>query len=292
MLAAELNSAEGQTTRGGEAIPAGLGDRLKAVRSSGDYKALTALINSQIARPEAQLEMTYLLEAAAVSRQPGDQVRRAIVADLTRLLDGTTDVVRASVLNRLPYSFVESDFDQAAAGRVLRQYKTGPPAKATILATGMAAFDRIKPELAALAGGELKEPAAGRYYGTPEWAALLILARNGDKPSVARLVAAAKAEQDVVVRTTVLVKDLQLVPKREIVEFLVEMAQSDERLPQVKATAPGTPVADRAIHALSTILEEPPALRDPSAPTDDERKVFRAWLSDPAHLKIKPVPTK
>ncbi len=292
MLAAIPISAAGQTTPGGAVESAGPGTRFKAVRKLDDYRALNGFINEQFAKPEAQLEIAFALEAAGLSRRPGDPVRRAMVGDLTRLLDGTTDVVRASVIARLPYSFVESDFDQAAAGRVMHEYKAGPPSKATILSAGMAAFDRIKPELAKLAAGELKEPSAGRYYGTPEWAALLVLARNGDKPCMERILAAARGEQDVVVRTTVLVKDIQLVPSREIVEFLVEMAQSDERLPQVKATAPGTPVADRAIQALSTMLENPPELRDPSAPSSEERQAFRAWLSKPSHLKIKPVSAK
>jgi hypothetical protein len=267
-----------------------LAPQLLAEESNVDDSKSGPPIAALASNPDRERKMMDASKAQeeAKALPPGDAKRRELIDNLASMLGDADDAVRSSVRERLAYSFEEQDYSADAKEKIVRDFRANPERKTAIITAGIAAFDTIKDDLTIIAAGELKEPEAGRYYGTTVWAASMMLGRNGDDVSVGRLLQAARKEADIVVKATVLPADLRLVPHPKVVEFLVELAMSNERLPQVKPTAPGTPVASRALKVLSEMLPTFPAIKEFAAITEDELRISRRWLSIPSNLKLKP----
>jgi hypothetical protein len=96
-------------------------------------------------------------------------------------------------------------------------------------------------------------PDAG-YHGINTWAALLALARLGDEAALKTVIARVRAEQDIVVRSTILFEVLGYTMRPAAFDVLREYLNSDSRLPRIKDNVPGTMEASRAAAVFSKYI--------------------------------------
>lgn len=149
----------------------------------------------------------------------------------------------------------------------------------TILLAGLAGVESLSGEINAFANQPVAEPRVGRFYGTNEWAANLVVARQGSALSITKLLEFAE-KQNLHTRVVFILVDLQYVPQPEIVDFLKSYLDSDERLEPVKAKDKGMPVANYAASSLARILQGFPVdYREDYSYSEEEIEVCRAWMS-------------
>jgi hypothetical protein len=157
----------------------------------------------------------------------------------------------------------------------------------TILLAGLAGVESVSDDLRLLARQPIREPSAGRFFGTPEWAANLVLARQGDSLSIGALLDCAR-EQDLHTQVVVVAVDFQYVPQPEVVAFLQAYLGSDERLEPVKSTVQGLPVANYAASSLARMLAGfPVEYREDYSYTDEEIRACRVWMSTQKELRFR-----
>ena len=119
---------------------------------------------------------------------------------------------------------------------------------------GFAGIESASDEINLLANKPIEEPGSGRFYGTNEWAANLVMARRGNASSIAKLVDYAK-KQDIHTQVVFILHDLQYIPQPEIVEFLKEYLDGDVRLEPLKPHLEGSLAATYAASSLAMILK-------------------------------------
>ena len=157
----------------------------------------------------------------------------------------------------------------------------------TILLAGFAGIESLSDEIYSLAARPIEEPQAGRFYGTKVWAANLVLARQGNSLSIAKLLDFAK-KQDLHTRVVFILVDLQYVPQPEIVDFLRSYLDSDERLDSVKSTVKGILAANYAASSLARILLGFPVnYREDYSYSEEEIRACRIWMSKQKEWKYR-----
>jgi hypothetical protein len=203
------------------------------------------------------------------------------IDQLTRDVTSTSTLVRNSSVNGLLRALSSSrqvNVSRQSRDTLERLFRQNVD-RQTILLAGLAGVESVSDDLRSLARQPIREPSAGRFFGTPEWAAHLVLARRGDPQSLDALLDFAR-RQDLHTRVVVVAVDFQYVPQPEVVEFLQAHLESDERLEPVKTTVPGLPVANYAASSLARLLVGfPVEYREDYSYTDEEIRACRAWLS-------------
>lgn len=151
--------------------------------------------------------------------------------------------------------------------------------KETILLAGFAGVNSAHDQISYWAHRPIPEPDVGSFFGTNEWAANLVLARQGDADSIEKLLDTAH-KQDLHTLVVFVLVDFQYVPQSAIVEFLKQYLDSNERLEPVKSTVEGMPVAYYAASSLARMLKGFPVdyREDYSYSMNDIQKC-RAWMS-------------
>lgn len=126
-------------------------------------------------------------------------------------------------------------------------------------------------------------PHAGRWYGTQSWAGRLARARMGVDRDADRAVELVRREPSRVVQVTVLLEQLAYTHHPKAYRFIASFLDSDERLPAVKSTVPGTPVAQRAMDVLVRLVPGCP-LQNEGVPrynyTPEEIALVREWVRE------------
>lgn len=131
-----------------------------------------------------------------------------------------------------------------------------------------------------LAAGEVEEPGAGRWYGTPQWKALIRLAQLGDKNAAEKAVNVARRQTRGFAEILVVLEHVASIRQSEAVEFLKEYLNSDERLPDLDGGVPGTLIAQRAAALLAPILEDFPVKKVYETDfTIEDIKTCRKWMN-------------
>lgn len=157
----------------------------------------------------------------------------------------------------------------------------------TILLAGLAGVASLSDEIQFWADRQISEPEAGRFFGTNEWAANLVLARRGNALSLGKLLDFAEKQDFHTIATVVLV-DLQYVPQPEVVDYLKKYLDSDERLEPVKPTVKGMLAANYAASSLARILEGfPLEYREDYSYSEQEIEACRVWMSKQKEWKTR-----
>jgi len=101
----------------------------------------------------------------------------------------------------------------------------------------LAQIDNIDENLQKISKGNLNE----RFADSPEWAARLILCKNGKFP-LSNIIKAIESAPELY-RVTVLFADLKDFKDPETINYLKNYLNSDKRLPGLKPTVPREPLA-------------------------------------------------
>lgn len=151
--------------------------------------------------------------------------------------------------------------------------------KETILLAGLAGVDAVSKQIREMADAPIVEPRAGRFFGTKEWAANLVQARNGDVASADKLLDFTKS-QDLHTQVVFVAVDLKYAPHPAVVDYLGRILNSNERLEPVKATVKGMPVANYAASSLAKILKGFPVdYREDYSYSPQEIQSCRSWMA-------------
>jgi len=245
-----------------------------------------------------------LVDARRYTTHKSEELRRDVYALLWKLgKDSTEQQKRQNIvevlLERVP---LENDFLREQLLKWLQDFKEGDfndrsktilqntrwpkdDSSSLIRLTGIAQLKSRLPELKELVRNENAEASTDTWYGKDEWAGLLALARMGDVQSLHIVINRVKKESDIVVRATILLKDMAYTKQPAAFDTLKIYLNSEDRLPSTKETVSGSLEACYAAALFSKYLENFPIKE-----TDfNENQVHqaRAWVNAQKQWQFK-----
>jgi hypothetical protein len=225
---------------------------------------------------------------AEPSKWPGRTLTNCvpIVEFMLGRLPEETPMLRGQLLKWLQ-DFLPEDFSTAAIASLNALPWTDEYAPEVIRILGIAgsteAISRLK---AQVKSHSLSESPPIGYHHSNTWAALLALARMGDEEALAEVLRRTRQEPDIIVRATILFRDLGYTRQPQAFDVLEVYLNSDERLPSVRRdTDPGRLEAALAAAVFSKYIQD-----FPIAETDfNEQQVqqARAWVNAQDNWRFK-----
>jgi hypothetical protein len=215
--------------------------------------------------------------------QDGPKRQRIVEFMLEGLLSNTS-FIQGQLLKWLQ-DFRAEDFSPQARELLGKVPWDVDEAPMLIRLMGIADYRAALPRLEELAREADTPPASGSWYGTREWAALLVLARWGIGDAGALVVEKVEAEKDPVVQATLLFRDLGYTRHPAAAEALRRALNSVARLPRIKDNVPGRPVALYAAEVMAECLAGFP-LQKRDLQEADLRPV-RAWANQQQTWKFR-----
>jgi hypothetical protein len=215
-----------------------------------------------------------------------DPARRAAIAEfMLQQVREETPMLRGQLLKWLQ-DFRREDFDPEARRVLLELTWAAPYGAEVIRLLGIAEIPEAFPKLQAQVRNEPLPPNSPvGYQGGNTWAALLALARMGDPASLALVIEQVRRTQDIVLRASVLLLDLGYTRRPEAFNLLRVYLNSNERLPAVKATAPGRLEAAYAAAVFSKYVLGFPI--DETDFNDQQVSQARAWANAQTSWRFK-----
>jgi hypothetical protein len=213
------------------------------------------------------------------------QRRQTIVELLMRRVLGENEFLRDQLLKWLR-DFETGDFNEQSNTILGILPWPEDEASSVIRLIGIADLKSKIPELKELAKREGTNSDTATWYAKDEWTALLVLARMGDERSAQIVNDRVRRESEIIVRATILLKDLAYTKQPSAFDTLKIYLNSAERLPQTKETAPGVLEASYAAALFSQYLEDFP-MEESDYFGDAEVSQIRAWVNKQTEWRIK-----
>lgn len=268
-LTTAVSGALGQNQPEASNVPARLAELVREVRQGEPPHHVPGSVLA--AQPE-----TALRELQAYEQDPSDRVRWTVYAHYwslgvstdrldirqavtEKLLLATSDSAGGGYTAERLQSFEEEDFGPRVR-TLLRQMLAEDPKRTTkdattyrhlVLVAGIAQLRDEIPHLGTFLYDELAEVGKPGWWGRIGWAARLARARMGVEEDVVRAIQVVEAESDPVVRVARLLRDLAYTRHPAAIAAIGKYLESEERLPQVKDTAPGAQYAQYAMEVLA-----------------------------------------
>ena len=123
-----------------------------------------------------------------------------------------------------------------------------------------------------------------KIFDSPEWAAKLIMAKNGDINYTNQIITLSEAANEIE-RFSLLFNDISSVRNIEITKYLQRYLISNELLPQLKPQLPGELIASKAAVALSKMLVGFPLLDNYN--NENNLNACRKWMKEQKEYKFK-----
>jgi hypothetical protein len=142
----------------------------------------------------------------------------------------------ASTALRFLLDFDAEDLDAPSRRRLIERRIDDEHGVALLRLIGRFELAERREELIEIAG----PPTASHRAQSQGWTALLALARMGDEAALARVLDGVRREDDTVTRSTLLFADLAFTRQPAAFDLLREFLHSEERLPPLKDTGPGS----------------------------------------------------
>lgn len=229
-----------------------------AAQLSTDLTAGLKSLRSYDGHEFQELKRDLLAMAWHVALKSDDHaVRQALVNYLLEAVLSGTPFLQGQAL-RFLQDFPPRDFDQHATNALQALSLSGDYGSERIRLIGIAGIETRAAALHEIAGENREGMQADRLYASREWAALLTLARFGDAESTKRVIEQVKNESDIILRATRLFADLAYTRQPLAFDALRDYLHSQERLPQIKASVPGTPEAVYAAALFAKHVEGSP----------------------------------
>lgn len=182
--------------------------------------------------------------------------------------------------------FSKADFPAEAATKIEKLVRLESPPSESLLLAGVLGLQSVKDHLESLTKVDVADNDK-RAFRYPEWSAHLALARLGDKASLKHCIQAVQAEKSIVQRVRHF-DELVFTRQPEAVKLITRHLFSDERLPQLKPTVPGMPVALYALNALAKAIEGFPIASEPGLSyTEEQIATARKWVKEQKVLTLK-----
>jgi len=254
----------------------GVDDVLERLRDGKEVDAADIRFRTGTEQPEAA-RFKFYGSVWKIARYRGSKERQRLLEYLALGLKDSSGLVRNGV-TRWALDFETTDFSANARQTIEGALDGEVASKAEILLVGLANVESLIPKVRAIGLNPVREPEVGRWWGTREWAALLVLARRGEADA-RKVVQQVEAEKNIITRVTVCLQDVAYLRQPEGLDLLCKYLDSDERLPRVKDSAPGEPVNLRAAAALAKCLKEFPVKKEyPSDYTRADIIKCREWM--------------
>jgi hypothetical protein len=208
--------------------------------------------------------------------------RRLCVEYLLEKASEASDYLKDLALQFLE-EFRRDDFSAQAHQSIIALY--GMPAERGLLrVTGIAEVDSLKETLRSFAERPFASQSAGLKVDTA-WNAALALARMGDSESARRLIERVTSEPDIVIRSTLLFRDLGYTRHPDAFRALAGYLDSTERLPTLKRSQQqGSKEASAAADEIAAHLEGSP---DISMLGEDEKVLtIKNWLAQQCEIRF------
>ncbi|MDM8540180.1 hypothetical protein QUF90_03750 [Desulfococcaceae bacterium HSG9] len=255
---------------------------MESIIRQNPRKALTSLeVYQKDTSPEVRhFANTMNRKIAETNTDP--EIRQTAINRLVTALNDPEPIVWQHAGKDL-LSFTSKDFTNDTKAVLHRLLMDESPRRTTVLASGVADMKNELSRLETLLINESKydpELTVGRWYGTLGWAARLARARMGSQTDIFRCIELTEAESDPVIRITHLLKDIAYIRHPEAIHLLRNYLESDNRLPSVKETTPGTGYSQYAIHFLAeSIANFPFKKKYVGGYSYSEIEQARQWMS-------------
>jgi hypothetical protein len=183
------------------------------------------------------------------------------------------------ILLEISPMLIPSDFSPMAQ-QILENEFYKDQSKDNIMLAGLINNPKVLKKIKRISDLSIEDPGVGRFYGSPIWAASLVMARCGNNAKIQKIIEIARKE-DIHTQVVFLFRDLAYVKQYEIVEYLVEYLYSLERLESPKETVLGLYYAAYVAAALSRMLINfPVPYKEDYSYTEEEINCCRSWMSD------------
>jgi hypothetical protein len=212
------------------------------------------------------------------------QTRRIIVDIMLEGVRSDNSFIRGQILKWLQ-DFEQADFGERAISILKNLPLQQPDASAVIRLIGIAKIQETVPLLRSIADQKIDDEAAAQWFARSEWAARLALARMGDVDGIQRVVSKVDDAQDIVVRATILFKDLAYTRRPAAFDALRRYLNSDHRLPALRSNMKGRLEACYAAAVLAEHLENFPDKKTDFDESDLAR--VRTWANAQREWKIR-----
>jgi hypothetical protein len=222
------------TYEGVQAVCAEIEQRLRA-----DFDAGLASLREREACGYPDLTIGLHALVWRLGPQETDPDRRRRYARV--LVEGSEsghDAVASTAL-RFLFDFDAEDLDAGSRQRLIERPIDDEHGVALLRLIGHFELVERREQLREIAG----PPTSSHRAKSEGWTALLALARMGDEPALARVLDGVRRENDTVTRATLLFEDLAFTRQPAAFDLLREYLHSEERLPPLKDTGPGSPEA-------------------------------------------------
>lgn len=220
-----------------------------------------------------------------IAMQDSEPVLRRQVTE--KLLQGYTDPTPLVWQHAGQYllSFTAADFTEGAKATIRQLVTDDNPRRETALLAGVAGLQGQISELRALVSEETGLNSA-TWYGTRGWYARLALARLGSQEDVTDVIERVESHPDPVIRVTRLLGDIAYTRQPAAIQLLQRYLESDERLPSLKANAPGSRYCQYALDFLAQSIEDFPVESVGPGYSEAEIDSARAWMRAQTQFKI------
>jgi hypothetical protein len=123
------------------------------------------------------------------------------------------------------------------------------------------------------------------YEKSATWAALLALARLGDRNALAQVIDRVNQEKNIVVRASILLYDLGFTRRPAAFDTLKKYINSEERLPRIKDNVPGRQEASHAAAVFSKYIKDFPIIETDF--NEQQTRQAREWVNSRTAWEFK-----
>lgn len=206
-----------------------------------------------------------------------DSLSSSSVDQIAPQLLSVSDKERADAISALA-SFPASSFTPSTRTIIEQYVSTNALTIEMIMLIDKANVQSLFPRLEQLSQTAGRDPIAGKWYGTPDWLSLVVLARHGNENASEKVVSLIKSEPDIVWRATKGAELAGSLRQPAGIGYLVELLNSEDKLPPLDSGWQG-PVYQRAVGILANLLEDFPT-QNPDESYPDYINRCRAWVKD------------
>jgi hypothetical protein len=200
-------------------------------------------------------------------------MRQELVIYMLDILAKETPFLQGQAVKFLQ-DYYSSDFNEYADEKLTSLSWSGEYGAEIIRLIGIADVRAKTHELRKISSKDWQDIESDELYGSCQWTASLVCARFGDMEITKRVIERVKSEPDIILRTTVLFRDLAFTQQQLAFDALRDFLHSKDHLPELKETDPGMPEALFAAQIFVYYAEGCPGL-DTAAKENELERITR-----------------
>ncbi len=182
-------------------------------------------------------------------------------------------------------NFNKNDFNNSHKEKV-KFYLENEPIHGLIPVLGVMNLEESKPYLNDIISKGDKSLKAKDWFTSKAWLAHVALARMGEKENIRYCIDRFNTETNEVNKITRVLKDMAYIRNKKTMDILVQVANSEKRLPAMKQGRLGASYADYAVEQILQSVKNPVIKPVGSGYTKDQIDSVRNWSSKRSNLKI------